>query len=198
MRNSRTYSPLHAFSSSSSPLWITNAPQEKQRGRCCQKMGKRDKLGEGKRTERCFRSTSISEWKRDERGKEIRRGERNEWEKGERALFSLPLPHPARWRGGPKREPRLIGSFGLEKWISPPQKTCFPPNQMTNEPIDLLFTIQGAQCPLSAHDGPHNGRVSKVYRRRSPLNWQLSGLQNAHNSTVCATLLLCQALRRCF
>lgn len=90
---------------------------------------------------------------------------------------------------------RLIGSFGLEKWIPPhpEKKTCFLPKQMTNELIDLLFTIRGAQCPPSAHDGLHNGRVSEVYRRRSPTNRQLSRPQNAHN---CRVLLLCQALRR--
>lgn len=42
-------------------------------------------------------------------------------EKRDRAFFPL-LPHPAHWREGPGRELRLIGSFGLEKWISSPKK----------------------------------------------------------------------------
>lgn len=41
--------------------------------------------------------------------------------KRETGLFPL-LAHPAHWRVGPGRGPRLIGSFGLEKWISPPKK----------------------------------------------------------------------------
>lgn len=98
--------------------------------------------------------------------------------------------------GGPRREPEIDRFIWIGKVDPTPprkKKTCFLPKQMTNELIDLLFTIRGAQCPPSAHDGLHNGRVSEVYRRRSPTNRQLSRPQNAHNSTG---LLLCQALRR--
>lgn len=60
-----------------------------------------------------------------------------------KSFFFLPQFHT---HARPWREPRLIGSFGLEKWISPPENS-FLPNQMTNEPIDLLFTIQSAPMP---------------------------------------------------
>lgn len=111
----------------------------------------------------CFRGrvSIIEGWERDEQNKEIRSREREEggkkWmRKGRQSAFPL-LPHPAhRWLG-PRREQRLIGSFGLEKWISSPQKTCFLPNQMTNELLICCLQSGGAQCPLSAHDGPHNG-----------------------------------------
>ncbi len=88
--------------------------------------------------------------------------------KERRSAFSAPSP-PCSLAGRPQERAEIDRFIWIGKVDLSPQKTCFLPNQMTNEPIDLLFTIQGAQCPLSAHDGPHNGRVSEVYHHRSPL-----------------------------
>lgn len=53
VRNRRTHSPLHSFSTSSLNYKCTTG---KQRGWCCRETGEGDKLRDGKRTERCFGS----------------------------------------------------------------------------------------------------------------------------------------------
>lgn len=97
------------------------------------------------------------------KGDKTRGKEMSEKRETERFFLSFPT------LGWPQERVEIDRFIWIGKVDLSPQKTCFLPNQMTNEPIDLLFTIQGAQCPLSAHDGPHNGQVSEVYHRRSPL-----------------------------
>lgn len=119
MRNSRTYSPL------CSPLLLLllvlysldyKCTTGKQRGWCYRRTGERGKL-----TERCFRSTMCISESGKKMSKEKMWGKKWVRKGGSRALFRL-RTHPTHCQGGPRRERRLIGSFGLEKWISPPKK----------------------------------------------------------------------------
>lgn len=68
-------------------------------------------------------------------------------EKREAEGFLCSFFAPAFWQQGPRRESRLIGSFGLEKWISPTKKTCFLPNQMTNELSICCLQSRGHNAP---------------------------------------------------
>lgn len=101
-RNIETISPP--------PLWITNAVQEGDLGGAAE-------TGAGAR-ERGWASISENGKQMSNKRREDTRREMSE-RGGDRALFS---PGSVRWRWGPRRELRLIGSFGLEKWISPPKK----------------------------------------------------------------------------
>lgn len=141
-----TVKPILLSSLSLSPpplLRIANAPQESDVGGVAERRQKEtNRQMDALEAERVLARVG----KRWATKGDKTQGKRNEWVKGDGTLFPL-LPHPAHWRGGPRREPRLIGSFGLEKWISPPPKNLFPSKPNDKWAIDLLFTIQGAQCP---------------------------------------------------
>lgn len=93
-------------------------------------------------------------------------------------------PHPAQWQGGLRGELRLIGSFGLEKWISPCKKkekkkkkkeTCFLPNKMTNELSICCLQSEVHNAPSACMMDFIMAGVSKVYCCRLPLTGSSPG-----------------------
>lgn len=140
VRNSRIH-----FSFPAPPTDCEGAQRRSRRGRRYRATGGRHKLGD-------TLEATNEPVEEDERGEESRQ-ERNKQRKTTARLSAPPIQlhtHSPPPMGGHPR--RLIGYFGLEKWISPSlsspqQKTAFLPNQLTNELIDLLFIIQRAHWP---------------------------------------------------
>lgn len=143
VRNSGTHSLLRSFLLLLSFRRKT-APQESGRGWWCRKTAETDRVwgknrhGDASEVEQVL-AGGEKRW-----AKEGYKMWRKKWveKKGKRSGggFMLFL-HPAYWRGGPRRDSRLIGSFGLEKWISPMKKNLFPSKPNDKWAIDLLFTI---------------------------------------------------------
>lgn len=152
VRNSGTYSPLHSLS----PLLLFSGKREEKKGMWVVGVERRetqtDSRGEETDREVLWRLSHYYGRKRwAKRGDKTGVGGRKKKKKRKLRGFIVVLPHHGSWQGGPRRELRLIGSFGLEKWISASQKkekTCFLPNQMTNELLICCLQSRPHNTPL--------------------------------------------------